>query len=169
MLDCRVTVAIRVAIHFGKCVTSFVSLVFVLLKKEAYYNSDPKFVEKHNADLGRKLVRMYMIFFKLRRRAMKFAGKIYPEAREPGKNIPLKRLITRMEEVAGKLDAVLYDNPIRLSYVLDCETLSQYAISRWRGRPYSPPMIELDYFGRAFQMLEEEALASQPKTMTQLR
>ena len=51
-------------------------------------------------DLVHKLVHMYMIFYKLRRRAWKIAAKTYPdltESRDVRKNVALKRLIGRLE------------------------------------------------------------------------
>lgn len=146
MLDHRVSVAIRVAIHFGKLVASFVSLFLILIDKKIVDNDDPYSAMEHNTKLGRKLVRMYMIFWKLRRRAMRIMHEAYPDTRALSKNVALGRLFTRMEEVAGKLDFALRDNPVPLSYSLDGEALSQYATSQWGGRPYPPPMIELDYF-----------------------
>jgi len=163
MVDFSVAVAIRVAIHFGKWVTSFVSLVFVLIENQAGHENDPYLDMERNANLGRKLVRMYMLFWKLRRRAMRIMREAYPDVRGTNafiKNVALGRLFMRMEEVSGKLDAALYDNPSKLINLdFEGDILTPYATSRWHGRPCPPPMLELDYFGHAFNRAKEEALS----------
>lgn len=169
MVDAHVSTSIRVAIHFGKWVTSFVSLVVVLLKKEFDFNSDIKSLEKRTGDLVRKLVHMYMIFYKLRRRAWKIAAKTYPdltESRDVRKNVALKRLIGRLEEAAGALDTAMSQH--RRQIAID-DSLSQYAIALWRGMPNPPPLIKCEVLRWGFHELEEDAILKMDQSERWLR
>jgi hypothetical protein len=158
MIDARVSIAIRTAIHFGKWVVSTVPLVLVLLEKEFDFNNDVKSLEQRVDGLVRELIRRYVVFYKLRRRAWKIAGRVYPNlsgSRDARDNVALKRLIGRMEETAGKLDSAMQES--RKELAVD-EGLHQYAVSLWRDRPNPPPLVELEVLRWGFHELEEDCL-----------
>lgn len=158
MINACVSTALRVAIHFGKWVASYVSLVVVLINKEVDFNNDVKGMELRTQKLCRDLVKKFILFYKLRRRVFRMIAKTYPDFVEPKSArrwTPLSRLLMRLEEVAGQLDEVMANS--RQTLAID-DGLPQYAASLWRGRKNPPPLIELDLLKWGQHELEEDCL-----------
>ncbi len=154
MIDARVSEALLFAIHFGKMIASSVSFTAFWVEWHDDNASGPE-ADKKTEMLGKDLIKRYVFFYKLRRRAFRIMEMVYPEAFGEGtnKHKDVKMLAMRMEETAGKLDEAMSKH---LKRIVNGDSLQQFAVLRWRNKPNPPALIELEMVRWAHHEVSED-------------